>query len=650
MTAAQLREKYLKFFEKQGHKIIPSYPLVPDESQQLEGKEKVLFTSAGMQPLIPYLSGKKEPPSRRLADCQKCLRTDDIEEVGDLVHHTFFEMLGNWSIGDLDSKGSAGTKGSYWKKEAIEFSFEFLTKELSIPIEKLAVSVFAGDKDAPRDEESAQVWQELGIPEKRIFYLGKEHNWWPTAKREQDSGEFKEPFGPCGPDTEMFYWTGDSGPEGSVDADSRWVEIWNDVFMEYNRWEDGTLEKLPMQSVDTGMGLERALAVLNGKKSGYETDLFEKSIELIKANSKQYEESSARIIADHLRASLFLLAEGIVPTNTERGYVLRKLLRRAVRHLDFIKGKKSLVTDLVKDLVVVYESAYPELKEKQEVIHKEIQSEVERFNRAIEEGLANSKKLFEKKVPVTETKYSQVMKLPHRRELFRDFYAGNTGKTEKEFGLTKEEIQNATIEAKESFDLYQSFGFPIEMIVELAQAAKLFVDIEGFEDEFKKHQEVSRGVSAGEFKGGLADHSDLTVRGHTATHLLHQALRDVLGEQVHQTGSNITPERIRFDFSHGEKLTDEQIRKVEEIVNSKIKDDLQVKKELITPYEADKKGAIGLFKDKYGDKVSIYEIGGYSTEYCGGPHVEHTSQVGEFKIVKEEALGAGQRRIRAVLS
>ncbi len=591
MTAQELREKYLKFFEDRGHQRLDSFPLIPDESQQLEGKEKVLFTSAGMQPLIPYLTGKAEPPAKRLVDCQKCLRTDDVEEVGDSVHHTFFEMLGNWSIGD------------YWKKEAIEWSFEFLTKELEIPVEKLAVSVFAGDEDAPKDEESAKIWQEVGVPAERIHYLGKEHNWWPTAKREQDSGEFKEPFGPCGPDTEMFVWTGEGQPQGSVGENDNWVEIWNDVFMEYNRTEDGTLEKLPMQCVDTGMGLERALAVLNGKKSAYETDLFVGFIQnLEKESGKKYGEDenldkSFRIIADHLRASCVLIAQGLKPGNKYQEYVLRRLLRRAMFHTQTLGLNLSNFSNLANG----FQESYPELTQKSQETERTIREETSKFQESLDKGL-------------------------------------------KKLQSIKEVVGSV------AFDLYQSYGFPLELTEEILKKEGREIDRAQFESDFRKHQEVSRGVAAGEFKGGLSDHSDLTVRGHTATHLLHQALRDVLGDSVHQTGSNITPERIRFDFSYGEKLTSEQIKKVEDIVNSKISADLTVKKELMTQTEANEKGAIGLFKDKYAEKVSIYEIGDYSTEYCGGPHVEHTAQVGKFKIVKEESISAGQRRIKAVLA
>lgn len=593
MTAKELREKYVKFFENKGHKKLDSFPLIPDDKQQLEGKEKVLFTSAGMQPLIPYLTGKEEPPSRRLVDCQKCLRTDDIDEVGDTTHHTFFEMLGNWSIGD------------YWKKEAIEYSFEFLTKELKLPVKKVAVSVFAGDSDAPRDEESAVIWQQLGIPMSRIFYLGKEHNWWPTAKREQDSGEFKEPFGPCGPDTEMFFWTGDGEPQGGVDEDKRWVEIWNNVFMEYNRKDDGTLEKLPMQSVDTGMGLERALAVLNGKESAYETDLFEGILKAIKQTERETE-TDDKVVADHLRAAVMLIKEGVLPSNKLEGYVLRRLLRRAMVKLnrklrDFVI-LDSHVKEICDEVLKVYDGFYGINRDKdREEIFEVIQKEFVRFGQNLNIGLA---------------------------------------KLEKMGAMT----------GKDAFDFYQSYGFPRELTEELLKEKGQKIDRIQFESEFKKHQEVSRGVSAGEFKGGLADHSDITVRGHTATHLLHQALRDVLGNEVHQTGSNITPERIRFDFSYGEKLTAEQIKQVETIVNEKIKEDLKVKKELMSQKDANEKGAIGLFKEKYEEKVSIYEIGNYSTEYCGGPHVEHTSQVGTFKIIKEESVSAGQRRIKATLS
>ncbi len=603
MTGQELREKFLKFFEKNDHKIIPSASLIPSEDEQLAGKEKVLFTSAGMQPLVPYLTGQKEPPSKRLVDVQKCLRTDDIEEVGDEVHHTFFEMLGNWSIDD------------YWKEEAIRLSFEFLTQELEIPIEKLAITVFAGDEDAPKDEESAKVWKSLGIPEKGIFYFGKSHNWWPTVRR-QDSGEYKNPFGPCGPDTEMFYWTGGGQPEGKPNEDSRWVEIWNDVFMQFNRKEDGTLEGLPKRTVDTGMGLERALAVLNGLDDDYKTDLFWPIIETIeKVSGKNYSDPenqpAMRIIADHIKAAVFLIIAGVKPSNKMQGYTLRRLLRRAT--IKASQLEKRFDAPQFEAIAGTILNIYNQTQLKKEV-ETEIGAEIFRFKNTLEKGL-------------------------------------------KEFNKLQE------VSGKEAFNLFQTYGFPLELTEELAEEKGLKINQEEFGEEFKKHQELSRTASSGMFKGGLADHSEIVTKYHTATHLLHQALRDALGPEVFQKGSNITSERLRFDFSFDRKMTDEEIQKVEGIVNEKIKEDLKVDRKIVTPIEAKQINAIGLFDEKYGSEVSIYGIGlnytldpkakdqrdrggYYSLEFCGGPHVKRTGVIGKIKITKEEAVSAGIRRIR----
>ncbi len=579
MTAKELREKYLKFFENKGHKVISSASLVPEHDPT------VLFTTAGMHPLVPFLLGQDHPAGKRLTNVQKCLRTDDIDDVGDNWHNTFFEMLGNWSLGD------------YGKEEAISWSFEFLTKELGLDPSRISVTVFGGDQaipGVPADEESVAIWKKLGLPEERIYRLGKADNWWGPV------GE----TGPCGPDTEMFYDTG-KAEHGKVcrpgENCGKYTEVWNDVFMEFNKTKDGKYEPLAQKNVDTGMGLERMIAVLQGRKSVYETELFAGIVELIKNLSNTYQEISGRIIADHLRAATFLLADGVIPSNTERGYVLRRLVRRAIRHGRLVGINGNFAAKIAEKFIAVYGEQYPQLLDNTENIFAELSKEEEKFQKVIAGGLREFEKL---------------------------------GKQ---------------ISGKDVFRLYESFGFPPELTYELAAEKDIHIDEGEFEKELKRHQNVSRAGMEKKFAGGLADHSDITVRGHTATHILHQALRDVLGDHVHQTGSNITPERIRFDFSHGEKLTDEQIKKVEGIVNSKIQADLKVKKELMTQEEADKKGAIGLFKEKYEDKVSIYEIGDYSTEYCGGPHVEHTSQVGKFKIAKEEALGAGQRRIRAIL-
>lgn len=612
MDSKTLREKFLKFFERNGHKIIPSASLVPSEEEQLVGEERVLFTSAGMQPLIPYLTGQKEPPSKRLVDVQKCLRTDDIEEVGDGVHHTFFEMLGNWSIGD------------YWKEEAIRLSFGFLTEELAIPVKKLAVTVFAGDDDAPKDEESARIWKNLGIPEERIFYFGKSHNWWPTGEKS----------GPCGPDTEMFYWIGEGEAEGKPNEDSRWVEIWNDVFMEFDRKEDGTLEELPQKNVDTGMGLERTLAVLNGKKSDYETDLFEPIIEEVRKSKNTCTERSRRIIADHLKAAVFLIADGVEPSNKYRGYILRRLIRRAYTQMYISEDKDFSLSKLVGLVTETYKEDYPYINDQVDRIEKIIEIEENAYKKALESGL----QIWAKSVSA-----------------FRWI-------TDEERGKLLSGINSDLMPSAEKvFFLYQSFGVSPE-VLELLTGTK--IDREGFNRLFKEHQQKSRGVEVGKFKGGLVDHSEIVTKYHTATHLLHQALRDVLGPQIFQKGSNITSERLRFDFSFDRKLTDEEIKQVKDLVNKRIEEDLKVDRITTSPDEAKKMNAIGLFDEKYGTEVSIYGIGPdfkldpaskdqrdrggyYSLEFCGGPHVEHTGIIGKIKITKEEAVSSGIRRIRA---
>ena len=669
MTSQELREKFLKFFEKNDHKIIPSASLIPSEEEQLAGKEKVLFTSAGMQPLIPYLTGQKEPPSKRLVNVQKCLRTDDIEEVGDEIHHTFFEMLGNWSIGD------------YWKEEAVRLSFEFLTKELEIPIEKLAITVFAGDEDAPKDEESAGVWKSLGIPEDRIFYFGKSHNWWPTARGEQDSGEYKNLLGPCGPDTEMFYWIGEGRPTGKPNEDSGWVEIWNDVFMEFNRKEDGTLEELPQKNVDTGMGLERTVAVLNGKKSDYETDLFESVISVIirkyftgiidssmkldiypvnpRIYSSQEEETenkkktqrSVRIIADHMKAATFLIKDGVIPSNKLGGYILRRLLRRSAVKLYFLMKKNIILTEdlinlsnfhRVSDAVIdIYGGLYFDPVNDKKWIGQIVDDEIDNFRKTLEEGIRALKKIFNRAFGGIDPENLPIgMRLQNNR---------------------------IRVSGAEVFKNYETFGLPPEIQQEIMTEWGLAFDsqtVKEYEEAMQHHQQVSRGVEAGKFKGGLVDHSEIVTKYHTATHLLHQALRDVLGSEVFQKGSNITAERLRFDFSFDRKMTDEEIKQVENLVNKKIEEDLKVDRKIVSPDEAKKMNAIGLFDEKYGTEVSIYGVGPgyrldpdardqrdrggyYSLEFCGGPHVEHTGVIGKIKITKEEAVSSGIRRIRA---
>ena len=609
MKSGELRQKYLKFFEDRGHKIIPSASLVPPESVELAGTQRVLFTTAGMHPLVPYLLGQPHPEGNRLVNVQKCLRTDDIDDVGDSVHNTFFEMLGNWSLGDPASPArSDGSRrdgiglGGYWKEEAISWSYQFLINELKLDAKRIYVSVFAGDKDAPFDEESYQVWKKLGVGENRIYKYGKKENWWGPVG----------PIGPCGPDTEMFYDTqpfkGDSLKRGPAEDSERFVEIWNDVFMEYDKQTDGLYKPLSQKNVDTGMGLERMLMVLNHAPTIYETDVFLPIVKRIEDWSGVFNLKSARIVADHLRASVFLIADGVTPSNVGRGYILRRLVRRTIRHAAFLKIKQDFFEELAKIVIKIHGSFYPKLEEFQKSIFEELKGEEEKFKKALAAGI-------------------------------------------RQFEKIKGEIS-----AKAAFDLYQNFGFPIELTIELAAENDKKVDIGGFKKELKKHQQLSRAAGQ-KTKGGLAIQSEQAAKLHTATHLLHQALRDVLGRHVHQTGSHITAERLRFDFSHSQKMTEGQIVKVEEIVNGKIKDNLKVSKEIMPKKSADEIGAIGLFAEKYGDLVNIYFISktgkiedAYSKEFCGGPHANLTNSLGFFKVIKEESAGAGIRRIYATIS
>lgn len=580
MTSAEIRAKFLKFFEEKEHKIIPSASLVP------ENDPSVLFTTAGMHPLVPYLLGEKHPSGKRLVDIQKCIRTGDIDEVGDYAHHTFFEMLGNWSLGD------------YFKKEVIEWSFEFLTSEqwLGLDKNKIAVSVFKGDEDAPFDEEAFETWKSLGISEKRIAKLPKKNNWWGPA------GE----TGPCGPDSEMFYWVGDPNniPESFNDDNPLWCEIWNDVFMQYNKTSLGKFEQLSQKNVDTGMGLERTLAVVNGLDDNYKTELFWPIIQKIeKLSDKKYVENikAMRIMADHLKAATFILGDekGIEPSNTGQGYVLRRLIRRAVRYGHQL-GLKSFTREIAETVIEIYEDVYPELSKNKDFVLNNLKQEEEKFEKTLENGL-------------------------------KEFEKGTS-----------------------PFVLFTTYGFPLEMTKELAKEKGEEIDEQKFQAEMEKHQDLSRTSSAGMFKGGLSDAGEETKRLHTATHLLRQALEDVLKTEITQKGSNITSERLRFDFSFVRKLTDEEKQNVEEIVNKKIAEKLPVNKVVMKKEEAEKTGAAHIFGDKYGDEVSIYFIGdslekAYSKEFCGGPHVSNTSELGHFKILKEEAVSAGVRRIKAVL-
>lgn len=582
-TRKELIEAYLSFFKGKSHKIIPNASLIP------ENDPTVLFTTAGMHPLVPYLLNQPHPSGKRLCSIQKCIRTQDIDEVGDTYHHTFFEMLGNWSLGD------------YWKKEAIEMSFEFLTKSLKILKERLAVSCFAGDKDAPRDEESAKIWLSLGISRERIAFLPKENNWWGPAGA----------TGPCGPDTEMFYWTGnEKAPLKFNPKDEKWLEIWNDVFMQYSKTKSGSFEPLKQKNVDTGMGVERMLVVLSNIKDDYLTECFLSIIkEIERLSGKTYgrnkEETRAiRIIADHLKAAVFILAEGILPSNKEHGYVLRRLIRMAVRYGNLLGIKENFAKNVANAVLAIYDD-YEHLQKNKKQILEELEKEEARFKQTIASGL----KYFEK------------------------------------ISMGREEISG-----KDAFLLYQSYGFPIEMTIELVKEKGLEIDIKEYSKELEKHQESSRTATEGRFKSGLADTTKQTTELHTATHLLLAALRVVLkDESIMQKGSNITAERLRFDFSFPRKLADNEIKEAEDLVNAQIQKSCEVTRQEMTPQEAKKKGAIGVFDKKYGEKVSVYFIGDFSKEICAGPHVKNTCELGKFKIIKEEAVAAGIRRIKAIL-
>lgn len=576
-----LKDLYINYFVSKGHKQIPSAPVVP------ENDPSVLFNTAGMQPLIPYLMGQPHPYGTRLVDYQKCVRTNDLDAIGDTTHHTFFEMLGNWSLGD------------YFKNESISYSFEFLTKVLNIPIERLAVTVYAGDKNIPFDEVSHNKWLSLGIPEKRIART-VEDNFWIAGTT-----------GPCGPDTEIFYFrSNDEIPEVFDPEDDRWVEIWNNVFMEFYKDENGNVTELPKKNVDTGMGYERATAVLEGMLDNYTSSVWKDVIDLISDIAKKPyigNEESMRIIADHIRTAVFISADpaSIKPSNTDQGYILRRLIRRAIRHA------KKLEIDISSDweqkiaklIIKKYKKYYSELTENESVVLEVLKNEKEKFNRTLEKGL-------------------------------------------REFN----KVSNKDIDAETAFHLYDTYGFPIELTEELARDAKIKVDTLGFKERFKKHQELSRTASAGKFKGGLAGNSEIETKYHTATHLLNAALKVVVDKNVHQKGSNITDERMRFDFSCDHKLTDEEKQKTEDLVNEWIKEGLDVTVKEMSKSEAINSGAECMFIEKYPDIVTVYSIGNVSKELCGGPHVKNTSELGHFKITKEEASSAGVRRIKAVLT
>ena len=586
LKSYELREKYLKFFESQGHKIIPSASLIP------ENDPSVLFTTAGMHPLVPYLLGQKHPDGTRLTDVQKCVRTGDIDEVGDNTHCTFFEMLGNWSLGD------------YFKKESITFSFKFLTEVLEIPVDKLAVTVFAGDEDCPRDNFAAQTWADLGI--KNICYLPKENNWW-----------YAGATGPCGSDTEIFVDTGiapscENSNPGNDPA--KWVEIWNNVFMEFFRTPEGKFEQLKQKNVDTGMGLERTICMINGYKSVYETDLYSdviaKICELSGAKYGEDEQTTRaiRIIADHIRTSTFLMGDekGIVPSNVDQGYVLRRLIRRSIRFARQINlDSKQLVT-ISKMFIDKYKAYYPELAQNEQKVLDELAKEEEKFSKTLENGIKEIEK---------------VLKF----------------------------IQGNTLNGKTAFRLYDTFGFPIEMTQEICKEKGFEVDMAGYKEAEEKHQKLSQQGSEQKFKGGLADSSEQTTFLHTATHLLLGSLQKLLSKDIHQKGSNITAERLRFDFNFDRPLTEEEKKMIEDNVNKAIQEDVPVICEEMTVDQAREAGAEGVFGSKYGDIVKVYTIGSYDKEICGGPHAAHTGQLGEFKIIKEQSSSAGIRRIKAVI-
>ena len=590
MTAHELRQKYLDFFHSKNHTVIRSASLLP------ENDATVLFTAAGMQPLVPYLLGEKHPGGVRLASAQKCVRTDDIEEVGDETHHTFFEMMGNWSLGD------------YFKQDSIKFSWEFLTSPewLNLNPKLLAVSVFAGDDDAPFDEESFNLWLSLGVPAEKIAKLPKKNNWWGPAGT----------TGPCGPDTEIFYWSGnpDEVPSSFNDDNEKWVEIWNNVFMQYNKQADGSFELLKQKNVDTGLGLERVTAVLN-HCDNYQTDLFKNIIAKIEELSgKKYNDNpetkkAMRVVADHVKAATMIIGDekGVAPSNTDQGYIVRRLLRRAMRFVRQLEiSKKNWLKELALVVINDYEKIYPELRSNENFICVELDKEEEKFGRTLEHGLLEFNK-----------------------------------------------ISGTAIDGVSAFNLYQSYGFPLEITEELAHEKGMTVDRAGFAIELEKHQELSRTASAGKFKGGLADNSEETTKLHTAAHLLLASLRKVLGDGVFQKGSNITAERLRFDFSHPEKMTPEQIAEVEKLVNFAIKSKLPVTCEEMTLEEAKNIGAMGVFESKYGEKVKVYTAGTdniFSREICGGPHVKNTAELGHFKIQKEESSSSGVRRIKAILT
>ena len=580
MKAIEIRNKYLEFFKRHGHAVIPSAPLIP------ENDPSVLFTTAGMQPLVPYLLGEKHPEGTRLTDYQKCVRTNDIDEVGDNRHLTYFEMLGNWSLGD------------YFKEESIAMSFEFLTKELGIPVEKLSVTCFEGDEDCPRDEIAANAWKKAGILENHIYYYGKDDNWWIAGEE-----------GPCGPDTEMFYDTGK--PACSDDCQpscdcGKYVEIWNNVFMEYFKDKNG-YSKLKQKNVDTGLGLERMTMLLQGKETPFDTELFAPIMKKLEQLQKIDSIESRRIVAEHLRSSMMIVSDGGRPSNLDRGYVLRRLIRRMIRHMNKLQINLDELSTLIDINVDNLKEMYPDLAKNKEIIKSVILEEKEKFVKT----LVNGEREFQK----------EINKLKDTKKL----------------------------SGKVVFKLYDTYGFPPEVTKELAKESGYEIDMKEFEELFKAHQEKSRAGSEQKFKGGLAEQNEITIAYHTATHLLNAALKQVIGENAHQRGSNITVDRMRFDFNCDHKMTDEEKRKTEDLVNKWIQEGLPVTKEEMKKEDAIKSGAECMFIEKYPDIVTVYTIGDVSKELCGGPHVNNTKELGKFKIKKEESSSSGVRRIKAVL-
>ena len=665
LTANELRALFLKFFQEKGHQVIPSASVIP------ENDPTVLFTTAGMHPLVPYLLGQKHPAGARLTDVQKCIRTGDIDDVGDMSHLTFFEMLGNWSLGD------------YFKKEMIPWSWEFLTSEkwLGIDPDKLAFTVFEGDADCPRDEEAANLWRSCGVKEDHLFFLPKEHNWWGPAGI----------TGPCGPDTEMFIVKEPCGPHCSPACKcGAYLEIWNDVFMQYNKQADGAFIPLEQKNVDTGMGLERTICVLTGKKSVYETDLFENILgKIAQLSGKEYgadEETTKafRIIADHMRTATFILGDprGVSPSNVDQGYILRRLIRRAVRFGMQLGLGEGFTCEIAKVIIDQYKEVYPELEQNRAFVLEQLLLEEQRFQRTLKQGIKEFEKVLGNITRVSaafrglsatlrDTLFTQenIQKFKQAEET-----AKNVGSTLrpvpemmemieeiKQFGAALKTIESfgnkmnafidgmSVLDGRSAFKLYDTYGFPIEMTTEMAKEHGLTVDEGDFARRFKKHQETSHAGAEQRFKGGLADASEQTACLHTATHLLQAALRKVLGDEVHQKGSNITAERLRFDFTFGRKMTPEELAEVEKLVNEAIQAKVPVTMEEMTVAEAKAQGAMGLFESKYGEKVKVYTMGPYSKEICGGPHAGNTGDLVSFKIQKEESSSAGVRRIKAVI-